>query len=140
MKAMKKQIQDLLERALEGMGIEDFVSPTVSVPENPQHGDYSTNVAMLLSRQLSSKGGSVSGGELSPVKIAEKLKIAIIKYQNISDAGIIERVEVAGSGFLNLFVSEASLVSQVSEVLKMKDTYGLAPKSHFAKASRDRQI
>ncbi|MCX6791849.1 MAG: arginine--tRNA ligase [Candidatus Gottesmanbacteria bacterium] len=116
---MKKIIQDLLERVLEGMGVEDFAPPVVSVPENPAHGDYSTNVAMLLSRQL----------KQSPVKFAEKLKNAIIKDQTISDAGIIDRVEVAGPGFLNIYLSEASLINQVSEVLKTKDAYGLAPKA-----------
>jgi arginyl-tRNA synthetase len=118
MKAMKKDIQDLLERVLEGMGLEESVSPQVTVPENPEHGDYSTNIAMLLSKQL----------KKSPVKIAEDLKNAIVKDQTISDAGIIDRVEVAGPGFVNLYLSEASLINQVSEVLKKQDTYGSVTK------------
>jgi arginyl-tRNA synthetase len=116
---MKQYIQELLERVLEGMGVEDVVSPVVSVPENPQHGDYSTNVAMLLSKSL----------KKSPVKIAEELKNAIIKYQTASNAGIVDRVEVAGPGFLNIYLSEASLINQVSEVLKIKDAYGSVPKA-----------
>ncbi len=121
MDAMKKQIQDLLERALEGMGVEDFAAPVVSVPENPQHGDYSTNVAMLLSKTL----------KKSPVIIAQELKNAIISNQTISDAGIIDRVDIVSPGFLNIFLTEASLISQISEVLKMKDTYGSVTKPSF---------
>ncbi len=116
---MKKTIQELLERVLAGMGVEDFAPPVVSVPENPQHGDYSTNVAMLLSKSL----------KKNPVKIAEELKNAIIKDQTISDAGIIERVEVAGPGFINIYLSEASLVNRTREVPKMKETYGFVPKT-----------
>ncbi len=111
---MKKTIADLLERVLEGMGVEDVALPTVSVPENPMHGDYSTNVAMLLSKSL----------KKNPAKIADELKNAIIKDQTISNAGIIERVEVAGPGFINIYLTEASLINQVSEVLKTKDAYG----------------
>ena len=115
---MKQQIQQLLEQVLEDMGLEEQVGPQVSVPENPEHGDYSTNVAMLLSKQL----------KKSPQKIAEELKEMLQKHQTISDAGIIDRVEVAGPGFLNLYLTEASLSGQVSEVLKTGNAYGNALK------------
>ncbi|MCX6794279.1 MAG: arginine--tRNA ligase, partial [Candidatus Gottesmanbacteria bacterium] len=115
---MKKDIQDLLERVLEGMGLEESVGPQVTAPENPLHGDYSTNVAMLLSKQL----------KQSPVKIAGELKNAIIKDQTISNAGIINKVDVVSPGFLNIYLSEASLITQVSEVLKIKDAYGSVTK------------
>jgi arginyl-tRNA synthetase len=119
MKGMKQMIADLLERVLAGMGVEDFAPPTVSVSENPVHGDYSTNVAMLLSKSL----------KKSPVIIAQGLKNAIIKDRTISNAGIIERVEVVSPGFINIYLSEASLINRVGEVLKIKDAYGLAPKT-----------
>ncbi len=122
---MKQQIQQLLERALEGMGLEETVSPQVTVPENPAHGDYSTNVAMLLAGKL----------KKSPREIAEGLKNAIQKDQTISRAGIIDRVEIAPPGFINLFLSEANLVSQVSEALKKGEAYGFSPKPAFIKAS-----
>lgn len=120
---MKKTIADLLARVLAEMGISD-VTPTVSVPENPAHGDYTTNIAMVLFPKLPK-----SPKYPNPRIFAEKLKNAIVKDQTISDAGIIERVEVAGPGFLNLYLTEASLINQVSEVLKTKETYGFARKS-----------
>jgi len=116
--SMKQQIQKLLEQVLEDMGLEGSVIPQVSVPENPAHGDYSTNVAMLLSKAL----------KKSSAKIAEELKDLLQKHQTISGAGIVDRVEVAGPGFVNLFLSEASLSGQVAEVLKRKDTYGSGTK------------
>ena len=62
-------------------------------PPRPDFGDYSTNAAMLLAPAL---------GE-QPRTIAERLGIAL------SDtlATDLERVEVAGPGFLNLFMSDA---------------------------------
>ena len=113
---MKQTIQKLLVQALARISVTD-IFPVVTVPENSAHGDYSTNVAMLLAKSL----------KKSPVKIAEDLKNTLIKDQTTSNAGIIDHVEVAGPGFMNLYLSEASLINQVREVLKKRNTYGLAP-------------
>src|SRR3990172_9932063 len=115
---MKRYIQQLLERVLDGLGLEEIVSNMVSVHENPAHGDFSTNVALKMP---------------NPRKFAEELKNTIQKDQTISRAGIIDRVEIAGPGFLNLYLSEASLVNQVGEVLKKGKAYGFSPKSTSAK-------
>src|SRR5215216_901399 len=67
--------------------------PTLERPPKPEFGDYSTNAAMLLAPAL---------GE-QPRGTAEKLAAELGK----SLEGSLEKVEVAGPGFLNLFLSEA---------------------------------
>ncbi len=67
--------------------------PTLERPPKPEFGDYSTNAAMLLAPVL---------GE-QPRGTAEKLAAALGK----SLEGSLEKVEVAGPGFLNLFLAEA---------------------------------
>jgi arginyl-tRNA synthetase len=62
-------------------------------PPRPDFGDYSTNAAMLLAPAL---------GE-QPRAIAERLGAALAE----SLGGDVERVEVAGPGFLNLFMTDA---------------------------------
>jgi arginyl-tRNA synthetase len=62
-------------------------------PPRPDFGDYSTNAAMLLAPAL---------GE-QPRAIAERLGAALTEALG----GDIERVDVAGPGFLNLFMSDA---------------------------------
>src|SRR4051812_17094219 len=62
-------------------------------PPRPDFGDYSTNAAMLLAPAL---------GE-QPRAIAERLGAALKE----SLGGDVERVEVAGPGFLNLFMTDA---------------------------------
>lgn len=131
---MKKQIQKLLEQVLEDMGLEESVTPQISVPENPEHGDYSTNVAMVLFPNLP----KFPNHPKSPKEFAEELKDMLQKYQTTSGAGIIDRVEVAPPGFLNIFVSEASLSTELAEVLKMGNVYGNVTKSHSAEATRDK--
>ena len=67
--------------------------PTLERPPKPEFGDYSTNAAMLLAPAL---------GE-QPRGTAEKLAEELGR----SLEGAAERIEVAGPGFLNLFLSDA---------------------------------
>jgi arginyl-tRNA synthetase len=67
--------------------------PSLERPPKPEFGDYSTNAAMLLAPAL---------GE-QPRGTAEKLA----EQLGSSLAASVERVEVAGPGFLNLFLSDA---------------------------------
>jgi arginyl-tRNA synthetase len=67
--------------------------PSLERPPKPEFGDYSTNAAMLLAPAL----GEQPRGTAE--KLAERLGSSL--------AGSVERVEVAGPGFLNLFLSDA---------------------------------
>jgi arginyl-tRNA synthetase len=66
--------------------------PTLERPPKPEFGDYSTNAAMLLAPAL----GEQPRGTAE--KLAEELGRGL--------GGAVEKVEVAGPGFLNLFLSE----------------------------------
>jgi len=72
-------------------------------PELLQHGDYSTNIALIL------KGGRVK---------AEEIAAAI----NTDD--LIEQVIVAGPGFVNISIQTTALISVLSQVLKEGENYG----------------
>ena len=79
-------------------------------PKKAGFGDYSTNAAMLLAPLL---------GE-PPRAIAEKLGASL--QQSLGDR--VERVEVAGPGFLNLFLSDAWYLAAVRGVLDAGDRFG----------------
>ena len=72
--------------------IPDFV---VEVPREKEHGDFAVNIAMLLARQA----------RMAPRKIAEIL-VGVMK-QNPDPQ--LEKIEVAGAGFINFFLSKAWL-------------------------------
>jgi arginyl-tRNA synthetase len=84
--------------------------PTLERPKKAGFGDYSTNAAMLLAPAL---------GE-PPRAIAERLG------RSLEDrlAGRVDRVEVAGPGFLNLFLADAWYLQAVDAVLAAGDAYG----------------
>ncbi len=120
---MKQQIQHLIERALVTVGIGGVV-PVVEAPEEEGHGDYTTNVAMKIFGELRTQNSMTKFK--NPLELAAAIKEAIIKDQTIANAGIVERVEVVPPGFINIFLSEASLINQVTEVLKLGEAYGRA--------------
>jgi arginyl-tRNA synthetase len=79
-------------------------------PKKAGFGDYSTNAAMLLAPAL---------GE-PPRTVAERLGAALRERL----AEHVDRVEVAGPGFLNLFLADAWYLGAVDEVLAAGDAFG----------------
>ena len=131
---MKDQIATLLTDVLQNMGIPGVV-PEVEVPEDASHGDYTSNVAMILAKTLKKAPMEIAlqvkegirnqesgirnqAGDQNIGKRGQK-KSGKLSQQNILSA--IDRVEVAPPGFINIFLTEASLSSVISEVLKQKE-------------------
>lgn len=134
---MKKQLEAQLLQVIQDLGIID-VLPEVKIVEDLRHGDYTSNVAMRLSKQL----------KKSPMDIALQVKEALQKIKNrvsyndgdhntakvdqmnaekfagndvLQD---IETIEVANPGFINFKMTEAKLGTQMHEVLKQRKAYG----------------
>jgi arginyl-tRNA synthetase len=79
-------------------------------PKKAGFGDYSTNAAMLLAPALGA----------SPRQIAEKLGEKL--SARLGDA--VERVEVAGPGFLNVFLADAWYVAASREIVASGEDWG----------------
>ena len=93
-----------------GEGRAEGAAPTLERPPKVEFGDYSTNAAMLLAPVL---------GE-PPRQIAERLGDELRAHLD----GGLEKVEVAGPGFLNLFLSDGWFREALSGVLGAGDAYG----------------
>lgn len=106
---IKSQILSLIEQAVSQAfpGAKDYTL-AVSHPELEQHGDYSTNIALILAKQL----------QLSPRDVATKIAAAVPKSDMVS------AVEVAGPGFINLTIAPTVLWQEVVTVLRQGDAYG----------------
>jgi len=74
--------------------------PLIRPSGNPQFGDYQANLAMSLAKQLGAK----------PREVAEKIKAAVDLN------GICEKVEIAGPGFINLYLSPAFLNERMNSI------------------------
>jgi len=81
-------------------------------PENEAHGDYATNVAMVLAKKESK----------NPNEYAQEL---VKKLQEDKDLiKIVSKIEVAGPGFINFFLSQEALLTELRQTSKKKDDYG----------------
>ncbi|MBX4200652.1 arginine--tRNA ligase [Candidatus Parcubacteria bacterium] len=97
---IKKSISESLKKNFGDVAVPEFL---VEKPKDASHGDYSTNVAMMLSKEL----------KKSPMEIAQK--IADLVH---SDA--IGKVQVVAPGFINMFLKDEVFSQNIKEVLKNK--------------------
>lgn len=90
-------------------------APTLDRPPKPELGDYSTNAAMLLAGALGRP----------PREVAELLRAELEREPGA--AGGLERVEVAGPGFINLFMSDAWHRRALAGLVAAGERLGPAP-------------
>ncbi|MFA6386571.1 MAG: arginine--tRNA ligase [Candidatus Paceibacterota bacterium] len=109
---MKSQIEKLIKEALKNLNIED-VNFSIEHPEDFKNGDYSTNVAMVCAKGL----------KTNPKELAEKI---IIELKGLPKQGFggIEKVEIAGPGFINFYLSRDFFTSSVKDILEKGDDWG----------------
>ena len=81
----------------------------LEIPKDNRNGDYSTNIAMRLTKQLQKK----------PQEIASIIKDALLE-----ELDIIEKIEIAGPGFINFWLKNESMANIINTIIEMKDDYG----------------
>ena len=81
---------------------------TVERPRNPEHGDYATNIALQLAK---------------PAGVAPRV-VAEAVAGRLREVGGIEKVDIAGPGFLNITLDAASLGELARSVVVAGSTYG----------------
>jgi arginyl-tRNA synthetase len=93
--------------------------PTLERPRQADHGDYATNAAMLLAPVMKAAPRDVAG------RLAEELRSGL--------GASLERVEVAGPGFLNLYLADAWYTGALRHVLAAGDRFGSGGAARFEK-------
>ena len=48
---IKDNLKDLLKKAITNLGVDEDIDIIVEIPKNKTHGDYATNIAMVLSKK-----------------------------------------------------------------------------------------
>ncbi|MDO8564907.1 MAG: arginine--tRNA ligase, partial [bacterium] len=85
-------------------------------PEDFAHGDYSTNVALRYAKEL----------KLKPRELAEKIVTALQGLTLNREKGqtFIERIEIAGAGFINFHLSKEFFTKSIGEIFRQAQDYG----------------
>ena len=107
---ISKLIKASIERAKECNEFPDFGSKKIIVekPKNKSFGNWSTNIALTLSKEL----------KKNPLEIAEIIK------SNINNSSILEAVEIIPPGFINFRLSNSFRSDLINQILKEKENYG----------------
>jgi len=106
---MKLQIQEQLNKVLKSLNIENCVF-SIEHPEDFKNGDYSSNVAMACAKKIG----------MNPRELAEKIKIELEKKLPKE----IEKIEIAGPGFINFYLSREFFADSVKDILNNKENWG----------------
>ena len=77
-------------------------------PKQPQHGDFASNVALHHAKAL----------KKSPREFAQALRAALPPSE------LVEKIEIAGAGFINIFLAPAARQAVVAKILADGDRYG----------------
>jgi arginyl-tRNA synthetase len=106
--AIESHLKALLIKALAPFGLkvtlEDIV---IEKTKDPKFGDYATNVCLKFAKNLS----------LKPIDLAKQI------INQLTDPHI-QRVEVAGPGFLNFFVKTETLTAVIKDILRLNTQFG----------------
>ena len=112
---VRKSIDGALSRFLttEQLAAAAGASWTVERPKRAEHGDFATNVAMVLTKKVG----------MPPRAIAEKL------VESLATPGeeVIKSAEIAGPGFVNLRLHPRAIHEELATILAQGRTYGIAP-------------
>ena len=116
---VKEQIIDLIKKAVIDLGVslKDIPVFTLEHPDEMSHGDFATNIALMLAKPL----------KKNPVELAKQISEKI-NQNKISE---IEKVEVAGPGFINFYLSPKYFANSLAEILNKKENYGRKNKTFW---------
>ena len=105
---MIEKLKEILQISLEKMNIEKNLDEIlIEVPKDNNNGDYASNIAMQLTKILKE----------NPRNIANKI------IENI-ESDDIEKVEIAGPGFINFYVKKDYLFENMNKILLENENYG----------------
>ncbi len=89
--------------------VDELPAFSIDVPADRAHGDYALNAAMVWSRTF----------KCAPIKIAQ----AVLKYADLNEA-YVDKADIAGPGFINMFLSEKFYSNVVYDVINKGENYG----------------
>lgn len=107
---LKQRMREIIYKALNDLGIKfNLYDVMVEVPKRRKNGDFSSNIAMQLTKVLKDNPRNIAE------KIVDKIK------DNTKE---IDKVEIAGPGFINIYLKDEYVFSGIDNVLKANKDYG----------------
>ena len=106
--SIKQKIQGIIKEGLSKLEIDiELDKIIIENPKDNKHGDYSTNIALVLTKILKD----------NPMNIANRIAL------EIKDESI-EKIEVAAPGFINIYLSKETLFKEINKIIELGKNYG----------------
>ena len=102
---LKLALQEAIKKSFD-LDVSDIL---IERPKDLNHGDYASNVAMKICKLA----------KMKPIDVANTL----VSNIDLAKASI-EKIEIAGPGFMNFFISSNTLTEVINKVLMEKENYG----------------
>lgn len=122
---MKELISELVQNAITQLSNAQTIpseltySINIDASKDKTHGDFASNIALILSKQAG----------MPPRKLAELIIEKLVQNNNKS----IEKIEMAGPGFINFFISSSSNFTIIKTIFEQKNNFGRATKANGKK-------
>src|SRR5260221_3326329 len=100
---MKAYLKEKVQTGLRTLGLADLAEPTFDQPRAAGHGDLTTNIAMVLAKPAAT----------TPRELAQRILNSLEM-----DSTLVDRVEIAGPGFINFHFTEKFYQQQLGEILR----------------------
>jgi len=107
---------DLINKVLAELSLVsgDLSAFTLEHPDEMSHGDYACNVALVLAKNL----------KKNPLEVAKQIVEKLEVLRQTQDDVNIQKISIAGPGFINFYLSPKYFVEEVKEVLNKGEKYG----------------
>lgn len=107
---LSKIIAEEINKVIQGMEISeiDGIEAGIERPKEEKFGDYSTNIAMKLAKPL----------KKPPFVIAQELK------EKLEKNSMFEKIEIAGAGFINFYLSKDYVFNILNTIILQKEKFG----------------
>jgi arginyl-tRNA synthetase len=112
----RQEIRQLIEKSIkqlqENKRLPVFNLDQIKIehPEETNHGDYSTNIAMIIAKQIKQQ----------PIEIAQ----LIVSEIKLNKSSFFDRIEPVEPGFINFHLADSVLINQLKIIIKKKQKYG----------------
>ena len=106
--SIKTKLTSMLKKSLDKLNIELENDIVIEKPAKKENGDYSTNIALTLTKKL----------HQSPMEIATSIK------ENLEKEDVIEDIQIASPGFINIYLKKEYLLSYINKIITENKNYG----------------
>ena len=106
---MKRYLRERIESCLKSLGVDNALHLTFEKPRTPEHGDLTTNIAMISAKSM----------KTNPREFAQR----IVKQLEV-DSTLVDRVEIAGPGFINFHFTDKFYLRQLAEIMAKGPSFG----------------